>query len=424
VRWQNAVVHRRDFLRRAAFTSLGVALSPYVLAACSSDDGDAQSTTPPPSDELSTSTSSVPAVGSGPFRAGLPYGPLLAPDALGLRLPDRFTARVVARTDEPVAGTEYRWHFSPDGGACFADSGTNGEYVYVSNSETVGAMGGGASAIRFARDGRIVDAYRILGDTQVNCAGGPTPWGTWLSGEEFGDGRIWECDPFRASQGAARPALGLFTHEAAAVDPVAGHVYLTEDRPDGRLYRFTPAAYPDLARGRLEVARLAGEGQHNVPVEWITVSEGSVGAKEPRPAGSTTFNGGEGIWWHAGALLFTTKGDNRVWKLDTARQVIGVLYDDDAVGGASLKGVDNVTVSAAGEVMVAEDGDDLELVVLTPDGVVGPLLQLTAQEGTELAGPAFSPAGDRLYFSSQRARGGGPVDGLGVTYEVTGPFRG
>ena len=78
----------------------------------------------------------------------------------------------------------------------------------VSNSEVPAA--GGASALRFGPAGAIQDAYRILSGTTLNCAGGPTPWGTWLSGEEFANGQIWECDPFAASQGIARPALGTF----------------------------------------------------------------------------------------------------------------------------------------------------------------------------------------------------------------------
>jgi hypothetical protein len=75
-------------------------------------------------------------------------------------------------------------------------------------------------------------------------------------------------------------------------------------------------------------------------------------------------------------------------------------------------------VTRSGDVIVAEDGGDLQLVLITPDRVVAPLLQVVGHEGSELAGPAFDPSGNRLYFSSQRG-GRGP----GITYEVTGPFR-
>ena len=51
-------------------------------------------------------------------------------------------------------------------------------------------------------------------------------------------------------------------------------------------------------------------------------------------------------------------------------------------------------------------------------GLALPFLRVVGQGGSELAGPAFSPDGSRLYFSSQRGR-----DGRGITYEVSGPFR-
>jgi len=396
-------VHRRSFLRTTA-VSAGVVLAPALLSRsfAAAASGTAASCVVP--------------------RVGAPYGPLQPPDTNGLRLPRSFTSRIVAISGSAVAGTTYAWHPAPDGGACFTVPDRSGDYVYVSNAETLGPIGGGASAIRFRADGRIRSAYRILSGTNINCAGGATPWGTWLSGEELPTGQIWECDPFGASQGIARPALGVYRHEAAAVDPVHRKVYLTEDAGDGRLYRFTPRTYPDLSVGRLEVARIVGAS-----VRWVEVSNGPIGATQPRPPDTTAFNGGEGIWYHAGFVYFTTKGDNRVWKLDTRTQTICVFYDDDLVNGAPLHNVDNVFVSTAGEVIVAEDPDDLQLVVLREGTfagtVVGPLVQVVGQTDTELAGPAFSPRGDRLYFSSQRARGRANL-GAGITYEVTGPFMG
>ena len=126
------------------------------------------------------------------------------------------------------------------------------------------------------------------------------------------------------------------------------------------------------------------------------------------------FNGGEGAWYDSGLLYFTTKGDNRVWSYDAAANALTVLYDDDTSPTPVLTGVDNVTVARSGDVYVAEDGGNMELVLLSPEGAVAPFLRSNVT-GSEITGPAFNPDGSRLYFSSQR--------NPGRTYEVSGPFR-
>jgi uncharacterized protein len=362
--------------------------------------------------------------------SALAVGPLLPPDANGIRLPAGFRSRVIAIGGLPVRPSaaesfDYVWHMYPDGGATFAAD--DGGWVYVSNSETVSELGAGASALRFAADGRLVDAYRILSDTQLNCAGGPTPWGTWLSCEEIAFGHVYECDPFGRTPAQRRRALGGFTHEAVAVDPVYRHLYLTEDESDGRLYRFVPDRYPDLSTGRLEVATV--DPASNV-VFWrrlplpdpLSQPLGFLFPTRKQIPDSTVFRGGEGIWYHNGTVYFTTKGDNRVWALDTHTQVLRVLYDASTSSSPVLSGVDNVTVGPHGKVLVAEDGGDMQLAVVDANGQAAPILQVDGQSRSELTGPAFNPAGNRLYFSSQR----GPFnDGqaLGITYEVSGPFQ-
>jgi hypothetical protein len=164
--------------------------------------------------------------------------------------------------------------------------------------------------------------------------------------------------------------------------------------------------------------------------------------------GATIFPGNEGCWYHDGWVYFTSKVDHSVHGIDIEAQKYTLIWkgDPDGLGidGAVLSHVDNITVDAgSGDLIVAEDGGNMELCIITPDGVVAPFVRVVAagHELSEMTGPVFSPNRDRLYFSSQRGPstrdiaeiipGFAAIDAIGaagtqagVTFEITGPFRG
>jgi uncharacterized protein len=358
---------------------------------------------------------------SQPLRRGRGYGPLRAPNELGFRLPEGFRVRLLARGREVVPGTRFQWHLASDGMATFPMG--DGGHVLVSNSET---LQGGASAIRFGPGGEVRDAYRILAGTTQNCSGGVTPWGTWLSCEEVEGGRVWECDPTGRRKAVPRPAMGLFKHEAAAVDAAGKRVYLTEDLVDGGLYRFTPDRWASLARGVLEIARARRGGR----VEWVEVPDSGAARERTRRQvkGCTRFKRGEGLWLDAGILYVSTTADHRVWAYDTRRERIRVAYDGLASRSAPLLRVDQMTGSRAGEVFVCEDiaTEEIDMGVITPDRRVARFLSVTGPQhrGSELTGVTFDPSGKRMYVASQRAFSKSEMaPGPGAIYEITGPFR-
>ncbi|MCM1946707.1 PhoX family protein [Streptomyces sp. G2] len=347
-----------------------------------------------------------------------PYGALGSADANGIMLPAGFTSRVIARSGQTVPGTSYTWHNAPDGGACYVD-GTG--WIYVSNSEI--NPSGGASAVRFGAAGTITGAYRILSNTRQNCAGGKTPWNTWLSCEEVSLGYVYETDPYGVNAAVRRDAMGRFKHEAAAADPVRKVVYLTEDETDGCFYRFVPTTWGNLSSGTLQVLKASTATSGSFTWQNVPDPDGSPTTTRTQVSGAKKFSGGEGCHYADDKVWFTTKGDNRLWQLNLTNSTYELAYDDSLVpgGAAPLTGVDNVTGASSGDLFIAEDGGNMEICLITPDDTVAPFLRITGQSGSEITGPAFSPDGTRLYFSSQRGTSGSSSGG--ITYEVTGPFR-
>ncbi|KJK49723.1 alkaline phosphatase PhoX [Streptomyces sp. NRRL F-4428] len=424
-----------------------------------------------------------PASARAAARAGGGYGPLL-PDPRGLLdLPAGFTYRVLSRAGDPLRSGEGPVPANCDGMAAF-DAGA-GRVRLVRNHENrataalrvpavpgltydPGALGG-CTALDLAADGRVTGERVALAGTAVNCAGGRTPWNTWLSCEETEDragtsgytrdhGYVFEVDPARPHRTGAVPltAMGRFAHEAVAVDPYRGVVYETEDafdRPFGLFYRFLPerplgGAGSLRAGGVLEALRVPGladlaavdETGAEFPVEWVPVPDPSAAGTPIRyqdfgPGGITHAQKLEGCYWGSHGVHFVSSYARRaegapadhhgqVWFYDPrrARLRLDVLFGPSADVALPGDSPDNICLAPDGGLMVCEDGGGAQYVLgVTADGEVYPVARNAqdvggpgAPEWGEFAGVAFSPDGRTMYVNAYAP---------GTTFAVTGPWR-
>ncbi|MCC3861456.1 alkaline phosphatase PhoX [Pseudemcibacter aquimaris] len=413
------------------------------------------------------------------------YGPLIIdPDGI-LDLPSGFEYKVISELND-VMDDGYHVPDRADGMGCIPLDGNKVALIknheirlksqdpvqskkqipllnvaYDKSDKNEPHPGGTTTLIYDMEKGVRLNEYRSLIGTLNNCAGGVTPWGSWLSCEEnvtkAGDnatkdhGWVFEvpANMDELSEPVPLKAMGRFNHEAAAVDPKTGIVYMTEDRPNSLFYRFIPNEYGKLDKGgTLQALALMDAAKSQDSRNWET-DDYQVGEwfdtrwvdlediESPNDdlriqgfqKGGVIFARGEGIHWGDNELYFccTSGGNKNLGQIMRYQpsEFEGTPQEGNRPGKLQLffestdpsvfNYGDNITVAPNGHLFVCEDQYtavvDNHLVGITPTGEAYSFGKLRLQ--TELAGVCFSPDGSTMFINVYQPT---------KTLAITGPW--
>lgn len=375
------------------------------------------------------------------------YGPLVKDPGGVLNLPRGFQYRIISEEGGKLSdGRPIPALF--DGMAAF--QGKNNATILVRNHELTSQTDnpvigknpydkdntGGTTALVVGPDRKLIKEYVTSSGTVRNCAGGGTPWGTWLTCEETretGHGYVFEVDPLDPENNLSKTpirAMGAFSHEAVDVDPATGIVYMTEDDgPESYFYRYIPndpsGKVGSLHKGgRLQAAAIEEMSSNEISKYYTGKKFGIVWKDldpekptlDARNKGCIQFSRLEGCHFVNGVFWFsdTDAGDKhlgRIYRYIPATNTLELFFE--STDANDLESPDNVTITPWGDLWIVEDGAGSDRIIgLTPEGTTYVFAENVLNH-SELAGPTFSPDGQTLFVNIQTP---------GITFAIWGPF--